>query len=86
MLRTAIGAENQPQLATVTFKTIDRNGRPQADLTLADPVTGPINLATGKDGNPRLPGTGIAPRSRLGVVMAVVPDLRRRLSLRVMRR
>jgi subtilisin family serine protease len=48
VLRTAIGAENQPLLETVTLKSIDRDGRPQGDPSLAAPITGLINLATGK--------------------------------------
>jgi len=47
VLHTAIGAQNQPLLDTVTFVAIDRDGRPQNDLSLAEPSTGLINLTTG---------------------------------------
>lgn len=65
VLHTAIGAENQPQLDTVTFKTIDRNGRPQGDLSLAEPPTGLIDLATGK--------LILAVVNKAGIVTASVP-------------
>ncbi|MBV9857249.1 MAG: S8 family serine peptidase [Streptosporangiaceae bacterium] len=65
VLHTAVGAENQPQLETVTFKTIDRDGRPQADLSLAEPSTGLIDLATGK--------LILAVVNKAGIVTASVP-------------
>jgi subtilisin family serine protease len=48
VLHTAIGAESQPQLDTITFKTIDRDGRTLTDPSLALPLTALINLATGQ--------------------------------------
>jgi subtilisin family serine protease len=65
VLHTAIGAANQPQLETVTVKTIDRNGRPQADVSLAEPSAGLINLATGN--------LTLAVVNKAGKVTAAVP-------------
>jgi hypothetical protein len=72
VLHTAIGVENQPQLETITFKGIDRNGHvvPGADLAVPSRV---VNLGTGQQVVATIPAAG-------GAVTAAVPPGRYDLS------
>lgn len=59
VLRTAIGAEVQPQLETITFKDIDRNGQPVSAMGPLGPAIGVISLATGQQYSVTTDSTGM---------------------------